>query len=169
MVERAAADPGGSVVRLLIRRGLSIAVAESLTGGLLVAELIRTPGASAVVRGGVVAYDTSLKHTLLGVDAALLREHGAVHPEVAAQMAAGVRDRLSVDGRPADVGVATTGAAGPDPQDGQEPGTVFLGFAIGDSVETVALRLSGDRAGIRTATVTAALEGLLRRLDGRGE
>lgn len=157
------------MVRALVERGLTIAVAESLTGGLLTAALTATPGASAVVRGGVVAYDTSLKQTLLGVDAALLTQHGAVHPLVAAQMAAGVRQRLGVDGAPADIGVSTTGVAGPDPQDGHEPGTVFLGFAIGGRVESEALLLTGSRDGIRSATVTAALEGLLRRVTDRGE
>jgi nicotinamide-nucleotide amidase len=164
-----APDFGDQVIRLLTERGLTIAVAESLTGGMLVAELIRTPGASAVVRGGIVAYDTRLKHALLGVDAALLAEHGAVHPEVAAQMASGVRERLAVDGRRADIGVATTGVAGPDSHDGHAPGSVMLGFAIGDEVETETLRLSGSRADIRMDTVTAALEGLLARLNGAGE
>lgn len=84
------------VVDVLLQRGLTIAVAESLTGGLLVAELIATPGASGSVLGGVVAYSTELKHTLLGVDARLLAEHGPVHPEVAVAMAQGARTRLAV-------------------------------------------------------------------------
>ncbi len=129
---------------------LTIAVAESLTGGLLVAELIRTPGASATVLGGIVAYDTELKHTLLGVDAGLLAEHGAVHPEVARQMAVGVRASARRRGAGgATSGFATTGVAGPDPQDGIEAGTVFLGFAVGDRVEAIPLTLTGGRAAIR--------------------
>ncbi|MGA1826747.1 MAG: nicotinamide-nucleotide amidohydrolase family protein, partial [Microbacterium sp.] len=76
----------------LIARGWSVAVAESLTGGLVVSSLVSVPGASAAVRGGIVAYATPLKHTLLGVDAALLAAEGAVHPDVARQMAAGVRE-----------------------------------------------------------------------------
>jgi nicotinamide-nucleotide amidase len=136
----------------LTRRGMTIAVAESLTGGLLVAELIAVPGASLVVRGGVVAYATELKASLLGVDAGLLAESGPIHPEVAKQMAAGVRDRLG-----ADIGIATTGAAGPDPQDGHAPGEVWLGFAIGGDVTAVGLALGGDRETIRRDTVSESL------------
>ena len=138
----------------LTRRGLTIAVAESLTGGLLVAELIAVPGASVVVRGGVVAYATDLKADLLGVDADLLAASGPIHPDVARQMADGVRARLG-----ADIGISTTGVAGPDPQDGHEPGEVWLGFAVGDRVSAVGLALGGDRAAIRRDTV---LESLLR-------
>jgi nicotinamide-nucleotide amidase len=136
----------------LTGRGLTIAVAESLTGGLLVAELIGVPGASVVVRGGVVAYATELKAQLLGVDEALLAASGPIDPEVARQMAAGVRERLG-----ADIGIATTGAAGPDPQDGHAPGEVWLGFAIGDEVTAVGLALGGDRAAIRRDTVSESL------------
>jgi nicotinamide-nucleotide amidase len=136
----------------LTRRGLTIAVAESLTGGLLVAELIAVPGASVVVRGGVVAYATDLKAELLGVDADLLAASGPIHPDVARQMADGVRARLG-----ADIGISTTGVAGPDPQDGHEPGEVWLGFAVGDRVSAVGLALGGDRAAIRRDTVSESL------------
>lgn len=152
------------VVGALVSRRLTIAVAESLTGGLLVAELVSVPGASAVVRGGVVAYATPLKHSLLGVDAALLEEQGPVDPEVARQMAAGVRRRLAVDGEPAAIGVSTTGVAGPDPQHGHPVGEVWLGLAWGDEVRARRLELAGDRAAIRTATVAAALAWLRDRL-----
>lgn len=161
----AGADPAGLLIRMLTERRLTIATAESLTGGLLVAELTSIPGASLVVSGGVVAYATEVKHSLLGVSAELLAREGAVHPEVARQMADGVRRTLEVAGRPADVGVATTGVAGPDPQDGASPGTVFLGVAMGGDVEAIALDLHGDRAEIRAATVRAALEAVLARLD----
>lgn len=152
------------VVAALSGRGLSVAVAESLTGGLVVAELVGVPGASAVVRGGVVAYHTELKHTLLGVDPGLLEERGPVDGDVAAAMATGVRDRLAVDGRPADVGLSTTGVAGPDPQGGHEPGTVFVGVALGDDVRVVPLQLHGDRAAIRAASVSECLSTLLALL-----
>ena len=158
-------DVGAKVVALLTARGLTIAVAESLTGGLLVAELIRTPGASAVVNGGVVAYNTALKHSVLGVDAELLAERGAVDPTVAEQMAARVRSALAVNGRAADIGISTTGVAGPDPQDGQPVGTVYLGFAVGTEVSHVALRLSGTRDGIRNAVVSESLVQLTRLLE----
>ena len=150
-------DLGADIVETLIAKHYTIAVAESLTGGLLVAELIRTPGASAVVLGGVVAYSTELKHTLLGVSSTLLASQGAVDAEVARQMAAGVRTALAVGGRPADVGLATTGVAGPQPQDGHPVGTVFLGIATEGLVVSVPLLLAGSRAHIRSETVDLAL------------
>jgi nicotinamide-nucleotide amidase len=153
------------IIELLTARHHTIAVAESLTGGLLVAELIRTPGASAVVLGGVVAYNTELKHTVLGVDTEVLAARGAVHPDVAAQMAAGVRVALAVANEPAHIGVATTGVAGPDPQDGQAVGTVFLGFAIGSEVRTKALQLSGTREEIRSRVVYESLLELKNLID----
>ena len=163
-MSRAGSDPTATLIAELTRRKLRIAVAESLTGGLVVAELTRIPGASLVVSGGIVAYDTEVKRTLLGVSAELLEREGAVHPEVARQMADGVRRALAVDGRPADVGVSTTGVAGPDPQDGKPPGTVFVGVAFGAEVEAIALELGGDRTAIRSATVRAALDAALARL-----
>ncbi|TFC97798.1 MULTISPECIES: nicotinamide-nucleotide amidohydrolase family protein [Cryobacterium] len=152
------ADATAELIAELTRRSLTIAVAESLTGGGLTAELIRIPGASVVVNGGVVAYQTDLKHTLLGVDPALLDAYGPVHPQVAVQMAAGVRTRLAVDGRPADIGVATTGVAGPDAQGGQEPGIVFLGLARQGEAWSIPLILNGDRAAIRAASVAQAVQ-----------
>ncbi len=158
------ADAAASIIASLTARSLTIAVAESLTGGLLTAGLVRIPGASAVLRGGIVAYDSEVKATLLGVDAQLLNEHGPVHPDVAAQMASGVRAALAVAGVPARIGLATTGVAGPDPQDGQAPGTVYLGFAIGDDVWTRMLRLTGDREAIRVTAVSESLRELQRWL-----
>jgi nicotinamide-nucleotide amidase len=144
------------VVARLGAAGETLAVAESLTGGLLAARIVDVPGASAVLRGGIVAYATDLKHTLLGVDDELLAREGAVHPQVAAQMADGVRDRLG-----ATWGLATTGVAGPDLQDGREPGTVYVGLAGPHGVRSVGLRLTGDRPQVRQATVDAALALLL--------
>jgi len=157
-------DAATEVIERLVERGLTIAVAESLTGGQLVASLVDVPGASATVVGGVVAYNTAIKHSVLGVSAPLLAEKGAVDPEVARQMASGVRAALAVDGRPADVGIATTGVAGPDPQDGKPVGTVYLGLAMEGRVESHALTLSGSRSEIRTATVQHALATLLAEL-----
>ena len=148
----------------LAARALTLAVAESLTGGMLTSELIRPPGASAVVVGGVVAYDTALKRTVLGVDGALLDEHGPVHAEVARQMADRVRRALAVDGRSADLGLATTGVAGPTPQAGHDPGTVFVGIAVGDAVEAVELHLEGTRDQIRARTVGEAIRELGERV-----
>jgi nicotinamide-nucleotide amidase len=157
-------DATAALLARLAAQGLTIAVAESLTGGALTAELTRPAGASAVVVGGAVVYATALKHTLIGVDAALLAEQGPVHPEVARQLARGVRTALEVDGRQADVGVATTGVAGPDSQGGRDPGTVFIGVSIGEQDEAIELELAGDRAEIRQASVRAAVQALTYRL-----
>jgi nicotinamide-nucleotide amidase len=159
------AELAPEVVALLIERGLTIAVAESLTGGQLIAALVDVAGASSTVVGGVVAYNTAIKHSVLGVSAELLALKGAVDPEVARQMASGVRDALSIDGKAADVGIATTGVAGPDPQDGNPVGTVYVGLAMEGRVESYALTLSGSRAEIRTATVQHALATLLAVLN----
>ncbi len=150
-------DTTARVVMELIERELTIACAESLTGGLLVAELIRVPGASAVVRGGVVAYDTQLKHSLLHVDAKLLADQGPVHPEVACQMAVGVARAAAVNGTNADIGIATTGVAGPDWQGGQRPGTVYIGLAFRGAVHATRLALPGDRPRVRVETVRRAI------------
>lgn len=146
--------------------GLTLAVAESLTGGLLVAEFVTIVGASAVVLGGVVAYSTELKHTILDVDADLLEREGPVHPRVAEQMADRVRTVLAVAGRPADVGLATTGVAGPDSQGGHPVGTVYLGIAIGETVRSLRLHLEGGREAIRRAAVSECLTQLKMQLTG---
>ncbi|MEE1810988.1 CinA family protein [Streptomyces sp. BE133] len=141
------------LLELLVERGETLAVAESLTGGLVAAELTSVPGASNSFRGSVTAYATPLKRDLLGVDGALLAEHGAVDPEVARQMAAGVRRVLG-----ADWGMATTGVAGPEPQDGKPVGTVYVAVAGPDGAEKVtALRLNGGRADIRRESVRSVL------------
>ncbi|MCO5992354.1 CinA family nicotinamide mononucleotide deamidase-related protein [Actinoallomurus rhizosphaericola] len=152
------------VHRLLAERNATVAVAESLTGGLLGAELTGMPGSSATFLGGVVAYATPLKHSLLGVPADLLAAHGAVHPDVAAAMATGVRERLG-----ASYGLAVTGVAGPEPQDGKPVGTVHIGLAEAGGppvVRSVRLPVAGDgersRGPIRRMTVVHALD-LLRR------
>lgn len=160
-----AASLGAEIIATLTARHYTIAVAESLTGGLLAAELVSIPGASVVLNGGIVAYNTELKHTLLGVDAQVLAAHGAVHSDVAMQMAVGVREALAVGGEPAHVGISTTGVAGPDAQDGQPVGTVFLGFAIGTEVRFLELALEGSREDIRRASVSESLTELARLLS----
>jgi nicotinamide-nucleotide amidase len=154
--EDVAADAAG-IVADLTRLGLTIAFAESLTGGLLVAELVSVPGASAVVTGAVVAYNTALKHSLLGVNASLLSEYGAVYPDVAAQMAEGIRVACAIDGVPADIGVSTTGVAGPEPQDGRAVGTVYIGLATATGTEVTPLELGGSRQAIRRQVVYESL------------
>ncbi|SFS01661.1 nicotinamide-nucleotide amidase [Microbacterium sp. cf046] len=160
----AAEVTAAAVVDRLTARGWTVAVAESLTGGLVVAALIAIPGASASVRGAVVAYATPLKHTLLGVDAALLEAEGAVHPEVARQMAEGVRRAAAVDGIPADVGIATTGVAGPTAQDGRPVGTVHIAVATPDGILVRSPALSGTRPQIRAEATRSALSLALEAL-----
>lgn len=157
-------DATAQLIAALTARGLTVAVAESLTGGAVTAELTRPAGASAVVLGGVVVYATELKHTLVGVDGDLLETEGPVHPDVAAQLARGVRERLAVAGRPADIGIATTGVAGPTAQGGRVPGTVFLGVATATSTRVAALELAGDRAEIRRQVVDRAVAELTAEL-----
>lgn len=153
------------VLELLNRAGRTLAVAESLTGGMLAAAIVEVPGASSAFRGGIVAYATELKSALLDVDPALLAARGPVDPEVASQMAAGVRRRMG-----ADVGASTTGVAGPDPQDGQAPGTVYVAVdVLGGPSRVVALVLPGDRGDVRSATVRAALDLLGESLVGARE
>lgn len=150
-----AAAPGGDAQRLLAaleRHGWSVAVAESLTGGAVCSALVAVPGASRVLRGAVVAYATDLKAVLLGVDDELLARGGAVDPQVARQMAHGVRERLG-----ADVGLATTGVAGPDTQDGKPAGTVHVAVATPVVTRVLDLMLRGDRAQVRAASVSAVL------------
>jgi nicotinamide-nucleotide amidase len=135
--------------------GLTVAAAESLTAGMVCAALAEVPGASAALQGGVVAYQGSVKVSLLGVDPDLLARQGAVNPEVAAQMAAGACAALG-----ADIAVATTGAAGPEPHDGKPVGTVFVSVASDNVSSVQEFRFDGDRADVRAAASRAALESL---------
>ncbi|MBB2976062.1 nicotinamide-nucleotide amidase [Microbacterium endophyticum] len=135
----------------------TVATAESLTGGLVAASLVAVPGASAHVRGGIVAYATDVKQTVLGVDATLLELHGAVESKVARQMADKVRDVLADGDTRVDVGIATTGIAGPGSPDGQPVGTVHIAVStpLGTRVESFVLE--GDREAIRAETVRRSL------------
>ena len=151
------------VVAALASRGETVAVAESLTGGLLAAALTEVPGASAVFRGGVTAYATPVKAQLLGVPVELLAEVGAVDARVATAMADGVRRLMSTDW-----GLSTTGVAGPTPQDGQAVGTVFVGCAGPAGTVVRRLALTGDRAQIRRLSVDSALDLLVERLGRSG-
>ena len=135
--------------------GLSVATAESLTGGLVCASLTAVPGASAVVRGGVVAYTVEMKRRVLGVDADLLERCGPVHADTAAAMARAAAVRFG-----ADFGVATTGVAGPEPHGGHDVGTVFVAVATLDvhgPAHVRRLQLVGGRDAIRAGSVRAAL------------
>lgn len=148
------------VVASLARAGQTVAVAESLTAGLVGAAITEVPGSSAVFRGGVQVYATDLKRTLAGVPQAVLDEHGAVSPQTAAALAEGVRDRLG-----ATYGLGLTGVAGPDPQEGHPPGTLHLAVAGPDGTVTRTARLPGERARVRLLAVTAGLDLLRRQLS----
>ncbi|KAA9375708.1 nicotinamide-nucleotide amidohydrolase family protein [Microbispora cellulosiformans] len=142
------------VLSLLVRRGATAAVAESLTGGLIGAAMTEPMGASAAFRGGVIAYATDLKAGILGVPPGLLQREGAVHPDVAAAMATGVRKLTD-----SDYGLAVTGVAGPEPQDGRPVGTVHIALAgPGERLWHRDLLLTGTRDEIRKATCREALD-----------
>jgi len=154
--------PGAdALVSALAERGETIGTAESLTGGRLCAALVDVPGASAVVRGAVVAYASVVKTGLLGVDPSIVDEHGAVSAETARAMAERARDLLG-----ADWGVATTGVAGPDPAEGQPPGTAYVAVAGPERVVDRRLRLDGDRDAVRAGTVRAAVVLTLEEVAG---
>jgi nicotinamide-nucleotide amidase len=147
------------VARGFADHGLTVATAESCTGGLLAARLTERPGSSAWVLGGVTAYANSAKEQLLGVPAAMLVEHGAVSPEVAVALAEGARSRFG-----ADIGVGITGVAGPGGGTAEKPvGTVHVCVAGPDGRESRALRLPGSRTAVRERSVTRAMH-LLRAL-----
>jgi nicotinamide-nucleotide amidase len=153
-----------SVLALAASAGVTVATAESVTGGRVAAALTSVPGASAVVRGGIVAYSNEVKAGLLGVDPAELAEHGPVSAQVAAQMAAGARARLG-----ASYAVATTGEAGPDPASGAAVGTVHIAVSGPTTTETRALSL-GDvgRERIQQQGAAAALDLLGQALRHHG-
>lgn len=146
----------------LTARGETVAVAESLTGGALAALLTAPPGASAVIRGGVVVYATDTKAVLAGVSQTLLDEVGPVDPEVARQLAEGIRHRLGTT-----FGIGVTGVAGPDQQDGHPVGEVHVAVAgpLETWVRSLDLAASGGREAIRAGAVQAGL-GLLAEVLG---
>ena len=144
------------VLDLLRERGLSLAVAESVTGGMVGARLTAVPGASDVFRGAVVSYASEVKFDLLGVPKGPVVSTGA-----AKAMALGVRERLG-----AEIGIATTGVAGPAEQEGHPPGTVFLGLAHHGHVEALRVRLPGDRRRVREYAVISVLNLLRLRISG---
>jgi len=140
------------VLQMLRERGLSLGLAESVTGGLVAGRITNVPGASEVFRGSVVSYASEVKHEVLGVP-----EGPVVSEEAAAAMAVGAQRVLG-----ADVALALTGVAGPTEQDGMPVGTLCVGMAIGERVETRTLRMPGQRDQMRQMSVITALD-LLRR------
>jgi len=148
------------LIEKLESKGLFIGLAESLTGGALCSELVSIPGASKVVLGSIVAYQTGLKSSALGVSSELLNTVGAVDAEVAVQMAEGIRSRLALQllKNTDDVlGVSTTGVAGPDEQDGKPVGLVFISVVGRKGIQVWEEHFSGDRQSIRQQTVDKAI------------
>ena len=152
---------GSTVHAELLRRSLTLATAESLTGGALADLATAAPGASETFVGGVVSYATSVKTGLLGVGADTVAEHGVVSARCAEQMATGVRSLLGTDW-----GVSTTGVAGPTEQEGKPVGTVFVGVAGPDGVAAHELHFDGDRAAVRAAACRRAAELLVAAVTG---
>lgn len=143
----------------LAARSMTLATCESLTGGLIGATITSVPGASRVYRGGLVAYASDLKTSLVGVDGDHVAKYGVINLYTAQQMAEGAAKLCG-----ADACVAVTGVAGPDPQDGSAPGSVWVGYVVPGKTDAVLLSLNGTREEIRNQTVEAALETLLQAL-----
>lgn len=147
--------PAENLVETLQSSETTVATAESLTGGRLAARVTNVPGSSGVYVGGVVSYWTDVKVDVLGVSRATVEEHGVVSAECAREMAEGVRRLMGTT-----YGVSTTGVAGPQRQEDEPVGTVYIGVAGPDRTETVALDLAGDRFTIQEASVDEAVSAL---------
>ena len=150
----------GQAVQQALESGQTVATAESLTAGMVSAVLADTPGASGMLQGGVVAYQNSVKDAVLHVPADLLARAGSVDPDVARAMAAGARTVLG-----ADVGISTTGVAGPDAHDGKPVGRVYIGIATVAGTAAFEYSFTGSRPDIRAGACAAALERLLEALS----
>ncbi len=147
-------------VRKALESGQTVATAESLTAGMVSAVLADTPGASGMLQGGVVAYQNSVKDKVLHVPVDLLARVGSVDPDVAGAMAAGARTELG-----ADVGLSTTGVAGPEAHDGKPVGRVYVGISTAAGTAAFEYSFTGSRPDIRAAACAAALERLLEALS----
>jgi nicotinamide-nucleotide amidase len=153
-----------SVVGDLGSRGIKLATAESLTGGELGALITAIPGASKTYLGGVVSYDTEVKVRVLGVTQDTVDTDGVVSEQCAREMATGVRDLLE-----ADIGLSTTGVAGPMPQEDKPVGLAYVGIAHGDDVRVRQVNAEGSRWDIRRAVVAAAMDLLGETVEGIAE
>lgn len=151
------------IVAQLRQNNLTVATAESLTAGMLSSAIADVSGASTVLHGGIIAYNNAIKHRLLGVSADTLAARGAVDAETAKQMARGARERLN-----ADLGIATTGVAGPDPSEGKAVGIVFIALATAEETFAKLLRFGGNREKIRRSTVAASLKLMAEWLERYG-
>lgn len=152
-------DLAYEIIQKLGQRHLTISVAESLTGGLVAASLTQIPGASAVFKGGIIAYRDEIKQKDLKVDPALITKFTSISEPVAQSMATNVREIMNTD-----IGIATTGVAGPDKSDGFAPGIVFVAISIGDHKICQKLELVGDRTQIRDQSVNEIFKLTLSQL-----
>ncbi|MBB5147806.1 MULTISPECIES: competence/damage-inducible protein A [Ureibacillus] len=150
-------------VEMLLQNKLTISAAESLTAGLFQSELAEIPGVSGTLVGGMVTYTEEAKIQQLGIPKELLNQYGIVSSECAASMARNVRKKFGTD-----IGIGLTGAAGPEPHDGEPAGTIWIGIAIGEDVVTRKLQLSGLRNTNRLRTVKYTLSYLIRLLEEKG-
>ena len=152
-----------SAIAALKAQGLTVSTCESLTGGLICATLVDVPGASNVVRGGLITYQTDTKTLLANVDAALIEEKGVVSTEVAMAMAQGTREKLGTD-----IAVSATGMASPGGENDPPAGTVFVGVSTQTGTYAIPLQLAGDRPSIRRQTVQTAIEAILTEANRIG-
>lgn len=152
------------LIEAAVSAGLTVATAESLTGGMVAATLVQVPGASGMFQGGVIAYQNEVKVRLLGVSAELLATNGAVDPQVACAMALGV---CSATG--ARVGISTTGVAGPEPHQGKNVGHVYIAVALDGEVQSYEYHFGGDREMIRVQAVQEAISLLEQVIRCSGE
>ena len=152
-------DLAHEIIQKLGQRRLTISVAESLTGGLVAASLTQIPGASAVFKGGIIAYGDEIKQQVLKVDPALITKFTGISEPVAQSMATNIREIMNTD-----IGIATTGVAGPDKSDGFAPGIVFVAISIGDHKICQKLELVGDRTQIRDQSVNEIFKLTLSQL-----
>ena len=152
-------DLAYELIQKLGQGHLTISVAESLTGGLVAASLTQIPGASAVFKGGIIAYGDEIKQQVLKVDSALITKFTSISEPVAQSMATNVRELMNTD-----IGIATTGVAGPDKSDGFAPGIVFVAISIGDHKICQKLELVGDRTQIRDQSVNEIFKLTLSQL-----
>lgn len=153
-------DLAHEAIAALTERGLTVCTCESLTGGMICSALVDVPGASKVVRGGLITYQTDVKTLLAEVDAALIEAKGVVSAEVARAMAEGARARLR-----SDIAVSATGMASPGEPHEPPAGTVFVGVASDKGVRDISLRLEGSRAQIRQQTVEMAIRAILAEME----
>ena len=148
-----------ALIQALTERHLTVATCESLTGGMICAALVDVPGASKVVRGGLITYQTDVKTLLADVEEGLIAQYGVVSAEVAKAMAQGAREKLH-----ADIAISATGMASPGGEEDPPAGTVFVGLASARGVRAIPLQLTGDRMSIRRETVNQAIQAIAEEI-----